>query len=271
MNLEQLISKAGVKLINTGQEIKSHKWQAQDLVNPMFETIKVYLGPAEMPNIPGELEKLTKANLPWAEDHFQERISGMPSNPGEQYKNWPYWHGQKEMMAGEYFSHTYQERFWPKHANNLPGHVPEYPGVTKFLGTKVNTGIRYALGDLEDVIQLLISDPHTRQAYLPIFFPEDTGAAHKQRVPCTLGYLFQYRNGLLHMTYYIRSCDYIRHFRDDIYMAVRLAQYIKNRLYIADPTGEFSDIALGAFDMHIGSLHVFKGELKKVNDIIYGK
>ena len=58
------------------------------------------------------------------------------------------------------------------------------------------------------------------------WIPEDTGAHHGERVPCTLGYHFIRRDDYLHMFYFIRSCDYIRHFRDDIYLAMRKAHYI---------------------------------------------
>lgn len=256
MKLNHLILQAARKLANQGKPIKSKKWQGTDLKNSMFETIKVYLGPAEMPENIEELAKETRANLPWAENHFKERISGVPSNPGEEYKNWPFWKGQSDLMMdkGEIFSHTYQERFWPKYAG-LGGDRAEE--------SKPHFGIRYEYGDLMDVLNLLAADPDTRQAYLPIFFPEDTGAVHGGRVPCTLGYLFQIRNNHLHVTYYIRSCDYYRHFRDDIYMAVRLVHQII--LCLQEFTDkEFSKLKPGLFDMHIGSLHIFNHEVNKL-------
>src|SRR5262245_9691282 len=46
---------------------------------------------APMPNEIPEAQSVIKPNLPWAEDHFQERVFGDPTNPGEQYKNWPWY------------------------------------------------------------------------------------------------------------------------------------------------------------------------------------
>jgi thymidylate synthase len=145
-------------------------------------------------------------------------------------------------MVGGVFSHTYPERIWPKRA-----------GISSIAPRPDNNkGIRYDYGDLADMVDLLKREPETRQAYLPIWFPEDTGAPSYQRVPCTLGYHFIRRHGFFHMTYYIRSCDIIRHFRDDIYLALKLYYWIK-------------DVSLpktipGLFTMHIVSLHCFYNE-----------
>ena len=130
------------------------------------------------------------------------------------------------------------ERYLPKYIHEQ--HHTDYP----------LRGLRYRLGDLNDVIDLLKKDVGTRQAYLPVWFPEDTGVVHGERVPCTLGYHFIVRNGLMHVNYYIRSCDFIRHFRDDIYMTCRLV------FHIIDQMGP-GTIAPGTFHMHITSLHCF--------------
>lgn len=232
-------------------------WQAVDVSKrpdmKLWEIENVVLHSSTLPATAAELAAQVPANLPWAEDHFQERMSGHPLNPGEQYKNWPHWHGQDEAMKdGDKFSHTYMERYWPRFAGGKsPGH-----GAT-------NRGIRYRYGDLHDVIGLLLRDPHTRQAYLPIFFPEDTGAHHGQRVPCTLGYHFKRTpDGHLNVYYPIRSCDYFRHFHDDIYLTVRLAQWLLDQLkFFADgPDGAWDNVKLGSFTMHIYSLHYFEGD-----------
>ena len=114
-------------------------------------------------------------------------------------------------------------------------------------------GIRFTYGDLQDVVELLQMSPLTRQAYLPVWFPEDTGAHHGERVPCTLGYHFIIRGGALHIIYYIRSCDFLRHFRDDVYMAARLALWVYDRVGAA--------LKMGNLTMHITSLHVFEADM----------
>lgn len=220
------------------------------------------------------LQDQIKPNLPWADDHFAERVSRIPSNPGEEYKNWPWWLGQDERSMIQIhqtspedfdliFSHTYQERFWPKWAGyEGPGHHQQRgaPGYKDgILG-----GIRYSYGDLDDLVNLLYRDPHTRQAYLPIFFPEDTGAVHGGRIPCTLGYQFLLRDNRLHLWYFIRSCDYVRHFRDDIYLAARLLLWVIEQLQEKELRGDLPqlwvDVDPGYLHMLICSLHYHRGD-----------
>lgn len=252
-SLTAMIEGAGKTLLNTGKFIKTDKWQAQANPPEMWEALFVGLQ-APMLSGSADWKHEVKPNLPWADDHFAERVSGIPSNPGEQYKNWPYYpHGKDEGIKQEVFSHTYQERFWPKIANR-----PVLKSNPKVIRPEdMSHGIRYRLADLSDLIYHLRKDPHSRQAYLPIFFPEDTGAVQSQRVPCTLGYHFILRGGYLHITYYIRSCDFLRHFRDDVYMALLLADHILHKL---SSDQKWNRVQLGMFRMDIISLHVFANE-----------
>jgi len=234
-----------------GEEIDVGRWQGvetrgrPDLVTKEIVNLQ---WSAQMPDTMEEAAELIMPNLPWAEDHFQERISGDPSNPGKEYKNWPWWREQtRDTMIDGKFTHTYQERFWP---TRLPGAQP--------------FGIRFSYGDLNDVIGHLSENPLSRQATFPIFFPEDTGAVHGGRIPCTLHYHFMMRHGKLHLWYPIRSCDAIRHFRDDIYMAVRLAQYVLNRLY--NPASIWAEVELGFLNFNAYSFHAHKGDLHRYPD-----
>jgi thymidylate synthase len=115
-------------------------------------------------------------------------------------------------------------------------------------------GIRYNYGNLRDVVDLLAKEPLTRQAYLPVWFPEDTGATGR-RVPCSLGYHFIQRSGFFHIVYYIRSCDFTRHFRDDIYLTYRLWDWVLRELQ--KEHSFWKTVELGMFTMHISSLHMF--------------
>lgn len=194
------------------------------------------------------LQKDIKPNLPWAEDHFLERVSGQPLNPGSEWKNWP-WGNSADKFRDKngQFSHSYMERYWPKFADQA--HEVDSGEIM---------GIRFPYGDLKDVVNLLEREPHTRQAYLPVWFPEDTGVVHRARVPCSLGYLFMMRNNHLHITYDIRSCDIIRHFKDDIYLTARLQLWVLGQL--RDRDKRWNEINPGFFEMHIGSLHCFKND-----------
>lgn len=200
-------------------------------------------------------------NLPWADDHFAERVGGIPLNPGEQWKHWPYGNSADKFRthAGK-FDHTYQERLWPKYAGQLDnnGRAAIAPEMMQPM-----FGIRFTYGDLHDLVDHLARDPLSRQAYLPIWFPED-GNPSAKRKPCTLGYHFLMRHDYLHTTYYIRSCDFVRHYSDDVYLAVRLAMWLLDRLRENDD--QWHRVKLGMFTMHIVSLHCFVNDMRGLED-----
>jgi thymidylate synthase len=227
-------------LLDQGEHVDSGRWQGyktegrpdlatREILNLTFNV--------RMPTRIEHLEEDIRPNVDWANQHFRERIGGIPMNPDPSYTQWPWWHGQDvSKQAGDQFTHTYSERFWP----------PRFDGI------------RYRAGDYLDVLALMEAEPFTRQAYLPIFFPEDTGAKHGGRTPCTLGYHFLRRRDHLHMWYEIRSCDAVRHFRDDVYLAARLQLHTVGQLQLKDPTlngpGTFYFCA-HSFHVHMGDLH----------------
>jgi thymidylate synthase len=260
-----------LSLVDHGKPVQVDDWQALDVSDqPQGKTIELLnvSFQIDIPEDPLNLSVLTEATQPWAERHFQERVSGQPLNPGEEYKNWPWYAGKEgqgveEHKPGGKFSHTYMERFWAKHAGDRHRNAEPVN----------NWGIRYPYGDLNDLVNQLREKPYTRQAYLPVWFPEDTGAAHGERVPCTLGYHFILRDGSLHMVYFIRSCDAVRHLRNDVYLAGRLLQWVLEQLRpYTNELGEFMgnshdfwmEVKPGTLTMHITSLHCFEAELSSL-------
>jgi hypothetical protein len=187
-----------------------------------------------------ELQRQCRPNLPWADEHFGERVSGIPMNPGQAWRRWPWAKNADTFRSGEQFNHNYMERYWPRFAGSA---------------SQINQGIRYPYGDLMSVVFLIRDDPTTRQAYLPIFFPEDN--SHRDRKPCTLGYHFMIRDDALSIYYPMRSCDLLRHFRDDVYLTARLALWVAVQLKSLDPK-KFQELSLGDFRMYVASLHVFE-------------
>ena len=109
---------------------------------------------------------------------------------------------------------------WPRHANDPDD--PANGGTGGIVLYRDNKGLRHRLGDLHSVVALLAREPTTRQRTSPSGSPRTPGLTTRRRVPCSLGYHFTLRGGLLHVTYFIRSCDFLRYFRDDVYMAMRL-------------------------------------------------
>ena len=236
--------------LQSGIPINRGKWQSEDTTVAAYELHNVLFS-YRMPQTFGALVENVPADVEWAEEHFRERVGGEPLNPAPSYVRWPY-HSQKEAerhVANGVFSHTYPERMWPTFAN---------VGERRPNGRRVyvpHNGIRYQYGNLQDVVTQLQKDPFTRQAYLPIWFPEDTGATEGQRVPCTLGYHF-IRNGQhLDCNYFIRSCDIYRHFTNDVYLAIRLTEWIHQQL--VPQTSEEHPFWLGRLNMFISNLHMF--------------
>lgn len=242
-NPEVAIDNTKQRMVQLGSIVKSNYWQGIESPDATWELFNESF---KIIDLTCDLVKTIKPNLPWADIHFEERVGGIPLNPPPSNEIWPFaMNGNKQFKINEAFSHTYPERFWPEYAN-----AEETDGP--------NRGIRFPLGDLGALIDLIIKDPMTRQAYLPVWFPEDTGATMGQRVPCTLGYHFIIRGGYMHMNYYIRSCDVIRHFRDDIYLAIRLLHFIIGQL--KERSTKRLVVLPGTYTMHITSLHCFLNE-----------
>lgn len=204
-----------------------------------------------------------RPNLPWADNHFvQERVSGAPINPGSTWREWPYAKSadthRREGEKDPQFDHSYAERYWPRQAGwSEGGLLGPMSGVPT---DKTRQGIRFRYGDLSDLVTLLGADPLTRQGYLPVWFPEDLAAAvESKRVPCTLGYHFIQRDGRLHCIYPMRSCDFVRHFRDDVYLTVRLLLWILSYCRFKFPD-RWGSVTPGTFTMHITSLHMFESD-----------
>ncbi len=223
-----------------GPQISRGKVHAQDVETQGMRELTHERVMVDIPGDMEELQQLIKPNLPWAEDHFQERVSGMPLNPPPSSEDWPYAQKNNEVhKKDEKFSHTYPERFWPYTA-----------------GDKINKGIRFRYGDLNNLVSILTKNLGSRQAYLPVWFPEDLYAADQgERVPCTLGYHFllvaHSMEGFgLDMEYHMRSCDFVRFFKDDLYMAARLLQWVCELVHI--------DVQPGRLYMNIGSFHCFQ-------------
>lgn len=240
------------ELAERGMVVDTGHWQSiADTPQSITRELRGVTLEYDMPVTPDDVAMDVQPNLPWADLHFAERVGGEPTNPGDTYHLWPYFRGNvpkhQDPTDGDKFSHTYMERFWPRRATGGRFGADHH-------------GIRYRYGDLMDVVALLCSYPYTRQAYLPVWFPEDTGAHAGERVPCTLGYHFMLRAGALHVMYPIRSCDFLRHFRDDVYLAVRLVQWVIAECEKANPE-MWSGVTPGELKMDMHSLHVFEPEL----------
>jgi thymidylate synthase len=244
MKLNELAIYAVDDLYVNGKAVVSEKLQAQKVENPMLEIINRFYQ-CEMPETKEELALLCLPDLPWSEDHFQERVCGEPLNPGKEYLNWPYYNKTQSddnlFKSRGFFNHNYMERYWCDKNLIGTGKAQEH------------------FGDLDDIIERIKNDRSGRQSYFSVWEPNDH-ANDSERKPCTLGYWFLVRDGKLHLTYHIRSCDIRRHFRNDLYMTIRLAQWVRDQVD--------KDMKLGIFSIWIGSLHCWEMEKEILrNDI----
>lgn len=245
--------------------VHTERWQGIDIAKkPEAAMHEILMTSFRFPMMTADLDhhrKDIRPNLPWADDHFLERVCGEPLNPGVTWKDWPHALSADKFRENGQFNHNYMERYWPKQA----GYTPDGQLIPRNAMMTPRRGIRHSYGDLANVVSLLCEEPLTRQAYLPVWFPEDTGDIHAGRKPCTLGYHFIVRNNKLHVVYYIRSCDFVRHFRDDVYLTIRLALWIMQQCRQDDATRapeyrRWDLITPGDFVMHITSLHMFRND-----------
>jgi thymidylate synthase len=227
---KELINSIRKSLLDHGVEVKTQKWQGKEIDLSFIELLGVSIE-TQMENDIEVLVKKVNPNLPWADIHFDERTGGEPLNPPPSHIQWNI--KTDEYLMDSKFSHSYPERMWSK---------------------GLHSGIRFDIADLSTLIDVLKKEPDTRQAYLPIFFPEDLSASLiGERIPCTLGWHFIIRDEKLHCHYPMRSCDAVRHMHNDIYFANRLGLWILDQC-------NFSDISMGKLYMNITSLHAFKND-----------
>lgn len=250
--------------------VRTERWQGKDVSkDPAATTYELRNVAFEIPLVVEDLHhwrREIEPNLPWADDHFLERVGGEPLNPGVQWANWP-WAKSAAKFKQERFNHTYMERLWPKYARvTEDGKLPVTPGG--FTDTrryppmnlrKTRFGIGYSYGDLQDFVQMLANEPYTRQAWIPLFFPEDTGFGDGGRKPCTLGYQIIIRDSHAHLWYPLRSCDLVRHWRDDCYLAVRLLLWVIEQCRKINPSF-WNEVVPGSYAMHCTSLHIFEND-----------
>lgn len=103
------------------------------------------------------------------------------------------------------------------------------------------------------LIEYLKKEPYGRQGLMTVWDPYlDIFQLDNKRVPCSIGYQFFIRDfggkKKLQMIYYIRSCDILGCFPNDIYTASRTIEYI------AEAVGAEPSLIV----FMVGSLHYFE-------------
>lgn len=169
------------------------------------------------------LENMVQYNgnsFQWAMAEEDERLHNIGViNPGHAWKaNKKFW-GQ--FLRDGFFSYFYPER-WQQ---QLP----------------------YIIRELE-------LRPNTRQAIMTVYdHHQDLGNfGGRDRVPCSISYQFMIREGKLNCIYYQRSCDFFKFFSTDVFLTIKLLEYVASQI----------ECEAGHFIHFIGSLHAFKNDLE---------
>ena len=77
------------KLLNHGYVVQTERWQGIPSPDDMWETMNLSFQ-MFIPHTLEELRNEVRPNLPWADDHFEERIGGQPLNPPPSNEWWPF-------------------------------------------------------------------------------------------------------------------------------------------------------------------------------------
>jgi thymidylate synthase len=161
----------------------------------------------------------------WVAQEWEDRLIG-ELNPGRAWKlRREVWDQFREIDDGKgysRFSYTYSDRMGGRHIDKL--------------------------------VDELLRHPNSRQLYLPVWSMTDEERRGNRRVPCSLGYWLVQREGAIHLTYMMRSCDIYTHYANDVALASMLLHYVAKQ----------TDFKVGTFTHFVGSLHVYAKDVAHV-------
>ena len=155
----------------------------------------------------------------WAKVEFHERVTNV-RNPGEAWKlRKELW--SKFLNEDGQFDYTYGDRLF----------------------------------SWWHIVKTLKDDPNSRRAVLNIWDGVDVYRAHRNvRVPCSLYYHFRVQNDRLNMCYVMRSCDFIEHWQNDLWLAKEFLRLISDKL----------PVDTGYLEHFIHSFHVYQKDVAHV-------
>jgi thymidylate synthase len=241
INADEMIEETKRDLAEMGIVVRPATMQDKYVKgNPDYETRELQnysycLLDAKSQDIPGVIQ-------PWADAEFEERVTdpffSVRSEGGEEMGNLDgpcfinpgkAWELRPEVwteyLHGGHMAYTYNELIW----NN---------------------------DQLTKIMNRLKQDPDSRQLWVSLWNPEKDPdfLGGISRVPCSLGYAFQVRDGKLNMHYVMRSCDFATHFRNDVYLAIKLLEWVAEKTHYP----------VGSFTHTIFSLHVYNKDVEGV-------
>jgi len=221
-NMSEAINEIERDIAEMGIQVHSNSMQNKNVTDdPNFDTLELQnytFSILDMSDKDNCIE-----NQEWCKNEFNERIYKGIVNPGDAWKlRANVW--EPFLNETEQFDYTYNER--------------------------IN-----AIGQLECVIRELQRNPDSRQAVITIYTVSDCiNFGGKSRIPCSMYYQFLIRNEKIDVIYNMRSSDFDTHFKNDIWLADELRNYI----------GKQINVQSGKFMMNVGSLHRYRNYTKHV-------
>ena len=220
-NCTEAISEIQRDLFEMGIEVHPQSMQNKIVKDDDSYMTKELQGYSFMIMNDNDMNEMVGSCLNWCEAEHLERINGWdnPSvettNPGEAYKlRNDVW---EQFLVNGKFCYTYNERMQKQ---------------------------------IDACIEELRRNPDSRQVIVQ-FHNRDIDQdkmGGKSRVPCSMYYQLMIRNGKLDLIYTMRSTDFLTHFKNDIWHAIKFRNFVANEL----------DLKVGKFIMFAGSLHAYK-------------
>lgn len=220
-SFREALSEIKRDVVELGHKVPINRWQGKDV--SVDERFQVHEYRNYIYTVMEPLLEHLHPTQPWADAEYDERICGMLVNPGNAWKLRPsVW--RELLLENGKFHYTYSERI---------GHK------------------------LSDIVQRAVKDPNSRQLFLSIW-DRTQDASHRvdERVPCSLGYHFIIRDDKLHITYFMRSCDFVTHFENDVWMAIKLQHKFVDA-YNSYMRSNQPRLISGEFTHFITSLHIY--------------
>lgn len=160
----------------------------------------------------------------------------------------------KSELRGLNLRYMIGELLWYNSANNSLKGIQNYTSAWDRMsddGEIVNSNYGhkihkfYGFDQWDYIREMLKNNPESRQAVIHIKNPS---AAKSKDVPCTISLQFLIRNGLLHMTVYMRSNDIWMGFPYDVFnftcMQIQMAMEL--------------EVGIGSYTHIAGSMHLYK-------------
>lgn len=191
--------------------------------------------------------------MPWATTEWGDRVQAIMGNPSPLGTAW-LTRADDKMDWSEFIE--FDGRPLPHGVSLHEARMAHPRAANDPVRLAYSYGERFALNDqVMRVIRELRRNPQSRQLYVAMWDPyQDSERLGVRRVPCSLGWHFMMRGGKLNITYSMRSCDFVTHWQNDVWLTMMLLDLVCMK------TGNEP----GQFSQFINSFHVYEQDVADV-------